>query len=92
MGKMVRDIGRVIEALGDGVKSAYESEIEPLAKMGKMIVLSRDITKGEKVTSQELEIRSPAAGLEPYYWDEIVGKRASRDLAAFEPLSINDFE
>jgi N-acetylneuraminate synthase/sialic acid synthase len=92
MRKMVRDLSRAKEALGDGVKVVYESEKAPVTKMGKMIIPSRDILKGEKVSEADFEIRSPAVGLDPTNWDQIIGKRTKRNLTKFSTLSIEDFE
>ena len=92
MRKMVRDLSRAQEALGDGIKVVYESEKVPVMKMGKMIIPSRDILKGEKVSEADFEIRSPAAGLDPTNWDLIIGKKTKRNLTRFSTLSIEDFE
>ena len=41
LSKLVRDLDRLHVALGDGVKSQYESEFDPLQKMGKRLLLQR---------------------------------------------------
>jgi sialic acid synthase len=92
MRKMVRDLSRARESIGDGIKVVYESEIAPVKKMGKMIIPSRDINKGETIEESDLEIRSPSAGLDPTYWDSIIGKKAKMNLSKFSTLSIDDFE
>ena len=37
LSKLVRDLNRVHQALGDGVKRVYDSEVAPITKMGKSI-------------------------------------------------------
>ena len=41
--KMVRDLERTHKALGDGRKKIYESEKAPIIKMGKSLVVARDL-------------------------------------------------
>ena len=41
MKKMVRDLRRTRVAMGDGVKKIYETEVNPLIKMGKKLVAAR---------------------------------------------------
>ena len=46
LSKLVRDLDRLHVALGDGIKSQYPSESDPLQKMGKKIVAARALPKG----------------------------------------------
>jgi N-acetylneuraminate synthase/sialic acid synthase len=39
MKKMVRDLRRTRVAMGDGVKKVYETEVNPIIKMGKKLHL-----------------------------------------------------
>jgi N-acetylneuraminate synthase/sialic acid synthase len=90
MRKLVRDIDRARIAQGDGVKKVFESEKAPLRKMGKALYASRDIDKGEIVQFLDVELRSPAAGLEPSYLDGLIGKRLSRNVRQYEPFVDSD--
>ena len=44
--KMVRDLQRLRVAMGDGVKRTYDTEVNPLIKMGKKLVAARDLPAG----------------------------------------------
>ena len=44
--KLVRDLKRTRVALGDGTKSMYPSETEPIIKMAKKLVAARDLPAG----------------------------------------------
>lgn len=92
MRKLVRDMSRAHQAQGDGLKRAYESETEPLRKMGKMIVAARDIKEGEILRADYLEFRSPADGLSPARVDLLIGKRTVRALAAGDPIHESDIQ
>ena len=50
--KMVRDLERTYKAMGDGVKKIYESEKAPIVKMGKSLVVARDLPSGHVLTAR----------------------------------------
>lgn len=93
MRRLVRDLGRVPEALGDGVKRPLESEERPLEKMGKKLVAARDLPAGYVVGPGDLVAKSPAdGGLPPYEVDALLGRALVRPLAAEQDVALEDFE
>jgi sialic acid synthase len=93
MRRLVRDLHRVPEALGDGVKQQLQSEERPLEKMGKKLVTARDLPAGHVVAPGDLVARSPAdGGLAPYELDALIGRALARPLAAGQDVSLEDFE
>jgi sialic acid synthase len=85
--KLVRDLRRTRVALGTGEKRIYPSEEPALVKMGKQLVAARDIEPGQVLTIDDIAIKSPGGdGLLPYELDRIVGSKASKRLAADEPI------
>ncbi len=88
MKKMVRDLKRASLALGDGQKKIYDTEIQPIRKMGKMIVASRNLEVGAIIKASDLEYRSPADGLAPSFRDEIVGKTLLMSIDQGEPIQL----
>jgi N-acetylneuraminate synthase/sialic acid synthase len=89
--KMVRDLTLVSQAMGDGVKKAIDSELQPLIKMGKMIVYSRDLVAGHSLKDSDLEIRSPMQGVSAQQWDAVIGKKLLRNVSRQQPLRLDDF-
>jgi N-acetylneuraminate synthase/sialic acid synthase len=73
MTKLVRDLRRLKVALGDGKKVTYPSEVQPITKMSKSIVASRDLPKGHVLTEADLAMKSPGGGIPPYEWDNLLG-------------------
>ena len=61
-------------ATGDGVKRPYESETQPLIKMGKKLVAGRDLSKGHTIRREDVAIKSPGDGLPPYELDKVLGR------------------
>jgi N-acetylneuraminate synthase/sialic acid synthase len=79
--KLVRDLRRVRVALGDGVKRVHKSEEAPMQKMGKQLVVSRDLPAGHVLRSEDVALKSPGGGLPPYAIDRVLGRVLLEDLA-----------
>jgi len=78
--KLVRDLGRAHDALGDGIKRPLEVEKKPLFKMGKKLVAAKPLSSGICLTDGDIAIKSPNDGLPPYMKDEVLGKYLSNPL------------
>ena len=78
--KLVRDLGRAHQSLGDGVKRPMDSEQKPLFKMGKKIVAAKPLSSGICLTREDMAFKSPNDGLPPYKADEIEGKYLTEPL------------
>ncbi|HBB6898883.1 TPA: N-acetylneuraminate synthase family protein [Legionella pneumophila] len=85
--KMVRDIRRVEQALGDGIKRCYQSEEKPHYKMAKKIVAGRNLPIGHIISFEDLKFKSPADGVPPYRVNEFLGKKTL--VALNEDDSVN---
>jgi N-acetylneuraminate synthase/sialic acid synthase len=90
--KMVRDLRRVRVAMGDGVKRVYESEVTPMVKMGKQLVAARDLPAGHAIQGEDIAIKSPGGGLQPYEIDKVIGRTVrialkKDDAITFETLN-----
>jgi len=90
--KMVRDLRRLPKALGNGIKSVYEIEKEPIKNMGKSIVASRNLKKGIKISSKDLAFKSPGGGLPPYEFEKIIGKKLMGPMEEDQPFSMEMLE
>jgi sialic acid synthase len=90
MRKLIRDLDRAFLAQGDGIKKAFESEKAPLKKMGKALYASRDIDQGEVIQMADIEMRSPAIGLEPSCITKLVGSIMPRSINKFDPFLESD--
>jgi N-acetylneuraminate synthase/sialic acid synthase len=90
--KMVRDLERTHRALGDGRKKIYESEKAPIIKMGKSLVVARDLPVGHVLTRDDIVMKSPGGGIPPYDFDKVLGRVTLKalyedDFLSFEMLS-----
>jgi sialic acid synthase len=86
-GKMVRDLRRTRVAMGDGVKRTYESEVNPLIKMGKKIVAARDLPQGHAIRREDITLKSPGDGLPPYELEKVIGRVTRQALSADDDIT-----
>lgn len=90
--KLVRNLNRIPEMLGNGVKKTYLSEIKPIKKMAKSIVASKHIKKGKKINLSDLSFKSPGGGLAPYEYKKLINKTLKRELLKDQPISFKDIK
>ena len=83
--EMVKSIREVEKALG---KIDYElsEKVSKSREFSRSLFVAEDIKQGEVIN--EINVRSvrPGFGLHPRYYDQIQGKRATRDLKKGTPL------
>jgi N-acetylneuraminate synthase/sialic acid synthase len=60
--------------MGDGIKRTYDSEVNPITKMGKKLVAARDLPAGHMIRREDVAIKSPGDGLQPYEMDKVIGR------------------
>ena len=75
MRKLVRDLHRTREAMGDGIKRRLPGEEKPLRKMSKKLVAARDLPAGHVLTRDDIALKSPGDGIPPYELDRVIGMR-----------------
>jgi N-acetylneuraminate synthase len=66
-------------------KSAEESNV----KFRRSIYVIKDIKKGERLTEENIKRIRPGFGLEPKYWEEILGRAAAFDIDRATPMSFD---
>jgi N-acetylneuraminate synthase len=82
-GAMVNAIRNVEEALGSTAeRSISQGERLNREVLAKSIISSRNIQKGETITEDMVNIRSPGRGLQPSRLKDLLGKVAIRDMQA----------
>ena len=86
--KMVRDLQRTKAALGDGIKRTYDSEVNPIIKMGKKIVAARDLPAGHTIRREDLALKSPGDGLQPYEIDKVIGRVTRQAIKEDDDITI----
>jgi N,N'-diacetyllegionaminate synthase len=85
---MVNSIRNIEKALGSGVKTPMQSELENIEIIRKSIVAKNSILKGEIFTFDNLTTKRPATGLSPMLWDSVIGKAATRNYSTDEKINL----
>ena len=86
--KMVRDLDRTYKALGNGIKKVYESEKAPIIKMGKSLVVARDLPTGHVIGANDIVMKSPAGGIPPFELNKVIGRVTLRPLVQDDFLTL----
>lgn len=88
LAEMVSAIRNIEMALGSGKKEPAKSEMANMVIARKSIIASRDIKKGEILTSDNLTTKRPGSGISPMRWYEILGTKAIRDFQEDELIEV----
>lgn len=83
LGRMISAIRNTEQALGSGEKRVLDVEQELYEKARRAIHAVRDIEAGNVISDEDVKILRPGekeAGLNPKFYDEIVGETAVRDI------------
>lgn len=86
---LVTETERAFLALGK-VQYGIQPSEEKSIFFKRSIYISKDIKKGEILSTENLRIIRPAKGLAPKHWEEVLGRSAKSDLKAGTPLSWDD--
>lgn len=77
---LVQAVRNIESALGDGIKRPSRSEMNTKIIARKSIVAARDIKKGELFSEQNLSVKRPGNGISPIKWNELIGRKATRNF------------
>jgi len=80
LGQMVGGVRKIEKSLGSFVDGYYESEEKAYKYARKSVVPIRDIAKGTVIEKHMLTCKRPGTGIYPKFLDNIVGRRARRDI------------
>lgn len=88
MRQLVIETERAWQALGRISYSPGEQESKSL-KFRRSIYIAQDMKAGDVLTSENLRTVRPGYGLEPKYYDTLLGKRVQRDVKKGTPMDWN---
>lgn len=86
--RMVSSIRHVEQALGSAVKQVSASEKKNMAVARKSLIASRNISKGELFSEENVTAKRPGNGISPMRWEEVIGTTASRDFKEDELIEL----
>jgi len=86
LNKMVKAIREVEQALGSASKHPSKSELKNIQIARKSLVAAKEIRPGEVFTEENLEIKRPGAGVNPFKYWEYLGRVAGRGYCPDEEI------
>jgi N,N'-diacetyllegionaminate synthase len=84
---MIEGIRKIEQALGDGNKRVMPSEVDNQKIARKSIVAKLDINAGQLFTEENLTTKRPGTGISPMEWNNLIGKKSSRNYYADELIN-----
>jgi len=85
---MVCAIRNVATALGDGFKAPRPAEVANRSVARKSIVAACDIKSGELFSGKNITTKRPGTGISPMLWDDVIGRKASKDFTTDELIKL----
>jgi N,N'-diacetyllegionaminate synthase len=90
--ELVLGIKEVEKALGDGLKMPTEAEKANIFGMKRSIVAIVDLEPGTIIEKHHIGFKRPFNGLNPNYYDNILGKKISKKIKVDQPFQFNNIE
>lgn len=90
LGALVRGVLDAFHSIGDSRKVCLPSEQLHYARGRRSLFAAVSIPEGVVITQDMVAILRPGAGLAPKFLEAVVGRRARRNIGAFDPISWAD--
>lgn len=83
---MVSDIRCTEKAIG-GISYQVTDDEKDNLKFRRSIFVTKDMKKGDRLTEDNIKIIRPSFGIEPKYYDDVLGKTVLKDISRGTPLT-----
>jgi sialic acid synthase SpsE len=91
--KWLVDAIRAFEIMrGSGIKQPADSEQTTRRNNRKSVVLQRAIKAGDAIAAEDIAVKRPGYGIQPKFYQSLVGRKVKHDLAADAVLDWADIE
>ena len=87
-----KKLARLLMLLGSNFKKPLESEEVSRLQARRSLVANRDIPKNTIISSSDITFKRPGTGLDPRYFDFIVGMKSAQDISEDSLLELSMFE
>lgn len=86
---LIKSIRLIEKAKGDGKKNPTDSEKLNLLTNRVSIISMVEIKAGQTITKDLIDIRRPGTGIQPIYFNSIIGKKAKINIPKEEPITFD---
>ncbi|WP_025688199.1 N-acetylneuraminate synthase [Paenibacillus zanthoxyli] len=87
---MVKAIRNVEMAKGDGIKRCMPSEKATRAVARKSLIIARNLSAGHVLTGEDIAVKRPGTGIEPGFYEKLIGRKLMRDMERDELIRWED--
>jgi N,N'-diacetyllegionaminate synthase len=91
-GNLIKSIKKIEIAKGSGLKVPSKSEQKNLLNNRVSIIAMTDIPKGTIIEKNMIDIRRPGRGIQPIFYNEIIGMKSKSRIFAEDPILWKDLE
>jgi sialic acid synthase SpsE len=78
--------------LGAKQKHPLESEAQARIHARRSIVALRDLKPGDVISEANITYKRPGHGISPMFWDEVLGKKVTKEIPEDKPLQWNQLD
>lgn len=89
--QLVEESKRAFDSIGSPHVWVTAQEMES-QNLRPSIWVNQDIAQGEELTTSNVRIARPSGGIQPKYFEEILGRTASKDMAYGTPVQWEDLD
>jgi sialic acid synthase len=90
LGSLVTGLAEVSEALGDGEKYRFPVEEGYTIERRKKLIWAADLPAGHTVTREDISIKCPGDGIQPYDIDKVIGTPLTQSVTVDEDIAPSD--
>ncbi len=87
--KFMNDFRVIESARGNGIKIPTDSERKNSITNRVSIIAIKDIKIGEIISEDKVDIRRPGTGLQPVFWEKVVGATAKVEIKKNQAIKTN---
>jgi pseudaminic acid synthase len=88
---MVKAVREAEKAIGK-VNYKLSEKVKKSRIFGRSLFVVKDIKEGEEITEENVRSIRPGYGLHPKYFNSVIGRKASKDIARGTPLNWNEIQ
>ena len=77
---------------GNSKKFQTKEEIDTARSLRRSLVASQNLFKGQKILKSQISIKRPGTGIEPKYFQKIVGKKLKKNVKADQVLKFDQLK
>ena len=90
--ELVQRVRKIEEIVGDGKKEPQKCELDGLISIRRSIVAKKPLKKGDIININSIKIARPAKGIEPRFFDKLIGKQVIKTISSNTPIKWNQIK